>query len=160
MKKIFIRSRGVSLLEELIDNSESILDIGCGVGHLVHYFNKRNYYSIGVDIHSKSILAAKNHYPENFFLIADAETLPFKSKSFDAIILSYSLHHIPSNIVSSCKNLANQKIIVIEMKNHPLLNLIDKIWDKFLPYPNFKHDLPLPDSTYTNGPNEFKLYLV
>jgi ubiquinone/menaquinone biosynthesis C-methylase UbiE len=160
MKKLFFHSRGVALLEKLIDNSESILDIGCGVGHIVHHFNNRDINTIGVDIHTSSIFAAKEHYKEDSFLIADGTTLPFRPRSFDTIILSYSLHHIPSNIISICKMVAKQKIIIIEMRNHPFLNLIDKIWDKCLPYPNYKHMLPPPDSIHTIGPNEFKTYLV
>ena len=131
MKKLFSRSRGVTLLEKLVNNSESILDIGCGVGHIVHHFNNKRNSSIGVDIHSKSIFAAKQHFTEDSFLIADGTTLPFKPKSFDTIILSYSLHHIPSNIIRICKRLAKQQIIVIEMRNHPFFILINKIWDRF-----------------------------
>ncbi len=160
IKKFFLRSRGAFILEKLIGDKESILDIGCGVGQFVHHFSRRANHVIGIDVHFKSIVAAKRHFKEDVFLVTDATTLPFKQKSFDTIILSYSLHHIHSNILSQCRKIARKRIIVIEMKNHPLLNLINFFWDKLLPYPIYYHDLPLPDSTLTSGTNDFSIFLI
>ena len=160
VRKLFLHSRGAFILETLIGDNESILDIGCGVGQFVNHFSRRTNKVVGIDVHFKSIFAAKRHFIENTFAVADATTLPFKQKSFDTIILSYSLHHIHSNILSQCRKIATKRIIVIEMRDNPLLNFIDLIWDKFLPYPKYNHDLPLPDSTLTSGTNHFSIFLI
>ena len=160
VKKFFLYSRGVAQLEKLIDVNESILDIGCGVGQSVDHFNKRKNYIIGIDVHIQSIKAAKEHFENSSFIVASGLCLPFKSKSFDTVILSYSLHHIPLNILSQCKEIARKRVIVIEMRNNPFLNIIDLVWDKLLPYPNYRHVLPTPDSTFNTGTNRFSIFLV
>ena len=69
-----------------------ILDIGCGDGVKMNYFKKLGTTKevIGLDI-AESILKDK---PNRIY--ADAQYLPFKSNTFDSIICSEVLEHLPN----------------------------------------------------------------
>ena len=69
-----------------------ILDIGCGEGAKMDYFETLGTTKevIGVDI-AESILNGKPNR-----ICADAQYLPFKSNTFDSIICSEVLEHLPN----------------------------------------------------------------
>ncbi len=88
------------LLENL--KSGMILDIGCGTGEQSLFLAKRGYQVLGVDI-SKEMLTKANESAKEFMLddklslvIASAEALPFRDKSFDGLISIFGVfNHIP-----------------------------------------------------------------
>jgi SAM-dependent methyltransferase len=66
-----------------------ILDIGCGNGSLLNWFQAegaepRNL--VGIDLLPAQIEDARNKYPGLFFLEANAERLEFPDASFDVIL--------------------------------------------------------------------------
>lgn len=69
-----------------------ILDIGCGYGNNMKYFEERNEVSkvIGIDI-VIDILKNKSKRA-----CADAHLIPFKSNIFDGVICSEILEHLPN----------------------------------------------------------------
>ena len=79
-----------------------ILDIGCGTGEQSLFLAKRGYQVVGVDI-SREMLARANEnakkgkLKDNISLvIASAEALPFRDKSFDGLISIFGVfNHIP-----------------------------------------------------------------
>ncbi|MFX1253746.1 MAG: class I SAM-dependent methyltransferase [Promethearchaeota archaeon] len=155
----FLQARGLKPLIELTKNDQSILDIGCGVGHFVSYFSTQEFFAVGLDIHEQSIYQAQKHFrPNGNFIIGDGAFLPFKEKSFDTILLSYALHHIPKNILPECRRIARKKVILVEMRSEFPFRLIDEIWDRLLPYPKYERSLPPPDYSMKVGSNEFLLY--
>lgn len=67
-----------------------ILDLGCGLGSTADYFHKKGLGEItGIDIDSKAIEYAKNTYPNNQFLVADATNIEFydSKTSYDIIYI-------------------------------------------------------------------------
>lgn len=74
-----------------------VLDLGCGPATLWVYWEKiKNIEFIGVDISPKMIKEAKKSFPRGKFKVADSENLPFKNETFDAVVASSVLHHLPS----------------------------------------------------------------
>ena len=79
-----------------------ILDIGCGTGEQSLFLAKRGYQVVGVDI-SREMLARANEnakegkLKDNLSLvIASAEALPFRDKSFEGLISIFGVfNHIP-----------------------------------------------------------------
>ncbi len=76
-------------------NPSSVLDLGCGKGHLVHAFNELGVESFGVDVSEYAI----NHSPESVrarLFKADlvSEALPFQGKRFDMITALGLLEHL------------------------------------------------------------------
>ncbi len=88
------------LLESL--KTGMILDIGCGTGEQSLFLAKRGYHVVGVDI-SRKMLTKANESAKDALLkdrlslvIASAEALPFRDKSFDGLISIFGVfNHIP-----------------------------------------------------------------
>lgn len=62
---------------------KKILDIGCGHGRMINYFNKRGAKAYGIDISPESV----NFCKSNGLNVRKADTcdLPFKDNSFDVV---------------------------------------------------------------------------
>jgi ubiquinone/menaquinone biosynthesis C-methylase UbiE len=72
-----------------------VLDLGCGVGHLLSWLGGQapaEYY--GLDLSATSIANARSFIPTGRFLVGDAEQLPYRTESFDRVILNGSAHHL------------------------------------------------------------------
>jgi 2-polyprenyl-3-methyl-5-hydroxy-6-metoxy-1,4-benzoquinol methylase len=81
---------------ELLPQSGSILDAGCGVGKPVsQYMVRRGFHVTGVDISKKMIERAKENVPEGDFHQKNILNLDFPDSSFDGTICVYTLWHIP-----------------------------------------------------------------
>jgi trans-aconitate methyltransferase len=94
-KHAFVFEYGKSLLPLLNPQAgESILDLGCGSGHLTHDIAQSGAHVIGVDSAASMIEAARVSYPNIEFLVADARTFSFPF-AFDAIFSNATLHWIP-----------------------------------------------------------------
>lgn len=79
-----------------------ILDIGCGTGEQSLFLAKRGYRVLGVDISRKMLTKANKNAKEGkleyklSLVIASAEALPFRDKSFDGLISIFGVfNHIP-----------------------------------------------------------------
>jgi ubiquinone/menaquinone biosynthesis C-methylase UbiE len=79
---------------------DKVLDIGCGTG----YFSRRiapavtpDGAVVGIDPSEPMLDYARQHAPANCsFRAAAAEDLPFTDASFDLIVPSLAVHHIPT----------------------------------------------------------------
>jgi SAM-dependent methyltransferase len=77
-------------------NKCSVLDVGCGLGGLFNYLNKKNLdvnYT-GVDINENMIKTAKKNYPDAKFYCEDicSHNSILGKKSFDYVFLSGALN--------------------------------------------------------------------
>lgn len=90
-----MRPGGMELTKRLLalaplPDGAKILDVACGLGDTVSMLAERGFDSIGIDISEKLIAKGKKKYPNSRFLVADAKMMPFKSNSFDAVIIQCS----------------------------------------------------------------------
>lgn len=77
-----------------------ILDAGCGEGVLSFMLAKNGAEVVGMDISEPNIAAAKaraeaDRISNITFIVGDAEALPFPDDSFDLVVSSHVLEHIP-----------------------------------------------------------------
>lgn len=87
------RSESV-FLQHVVDNSMSLLDVGCAAGgfsKIVREFNPAITYT-GVDISPRMIEEARQRFPGDDFRVINGSILPFEDNSFDAVISFGVLH--------------------------------------------------------------------
>ena len=79
-----------------INQTDFVLDIGCGSGEKTHYVAEHVIFAVGVDPYEKQIQAAnKNYTSDNLaFQVAKAEYLCFGDVSFTSVLFNESLHHV------------------------------------------------------------------
>jgi len=74
---------------------QSVLDVACGPGYVSGIAASRGALVTGADFSPEMLRIAKSFHPEIEFRVADAEALPFGNESFDAVVMSFLLGHLP-----------------------------------------------------------------
>jgi len=82
------------LLKQLTKGS--VLEIGSGSGRILSSIHERNpnLKLTGVDISKEQVRIAKRDNPGITFVVGDAEKLPFKADTFDAVIFLDVIEHV------------------------------------------------------------------
>jgi ubiquinone/menaquinone biosynthesis C-methylase UbiE len=85
------------LVQSEVVEGDRVLDLGCGPASLwEHWAALPKLRSLtGVDLSPGMIDEARRRYPEGDFRVARAHELPFPDGSFDVVVVSAVLHHIP-----------------------------------------------------------------
>lgn len=73
-----------------------VLEVCCGLGYGVGAALGRNAEAWGIDIAPAMIEIARVRYPAASFSQGDAEPLDFGGTTFDAVICSFGLNHLPN----------------------------------------------------------------
>lgn len=75
-----------------------MLDVGCGTGFLLNIAKKNGFQVTGIDPSVGMLEKAKQKYgfSNREVIVSSADNLPFEDQSFDLIIASGSLVHIPN----------------------------------------------------------------
>jgi ubiquinone/menaquinone biosynthesis C-methylase UbiE len=72
-----------------------VADLGCGSGAFTSLLASFGYVCTGLDISPKLIEVGRRKHPGIEFIEGDVEHLPFPDASFDGVLLSGVVHHIP-----------------------------------------------------------------
>lgn len=89
-----------------LQDNDRILDLGCGEGrHAITAYLEKNVESVGIDLSLKDLQTTKSRFAEFedqqktekslVISIANGSQLPFCEQSFDKVICSEVLEHIP-----------------------------------------------------------------
>ena len=78
-----------------IEPSSHVLDAGCGSGIVTRYLVDNGYQVTGIDISEKMLDIAKNRVPEATFEVGDMSALEFEDGSFDGVVSTFAVFHIP-----------------------------------------------------------------
>src|SRR3990172_8345601 len=85
-----------------LKSGERVLDVGCGTGVLTRMAAKAVGSAVGIDPAPKMIdIARKNVIIENSnaeFRLAVIENFPFEDNSFDCVLSSFMIHHLPPDL--------------------------------------------------------------
>jgi len=93
-KHAFVWQKAKGLLELLAPQAgESILDLGCGTGHLTAEIAATGARVVGIDRSAEMIAEAKAKYPAIEFRVVDATQLSF-DRQFDAVFSNAAIHWI------------------------------------------------------------------
>lgn len=87
------------LLKGTYDNCQHVLDAGCGGGRNLVYFLRNGFNVYGIDPNLNAVAAVRElaqtlapEIPEENFVVALAEDMPFADEAFDLVICSAVLH--------------------------------------------------------------------
>lgn len=122
------------LLAPLLPASGTILDVGCGDGHLTAHLRalRPELSFVGVDVlgHSRGDLEIHAY---------EGGRLPFDDASFDAVLLCAVLHHLddPAALLAEARRVARREIILLDhradrRRDHLALRVID--WPGNVPF--------------------------
>lgn len=101
----------------------SLLEIGCGYGKQLKNLVSGGLFLTGCDFSFPQLLKAKEFCPElsSFLVEADAECLPFRDRSFDAVLSSAVILHNPfkkaQKIISEILRVSRKYVIHNEDTN-------------------------------------------
>lgn len=73
---------------------KKVLDVGCGTGRLVKFFNDNGFSAIGCDVYHPALEKAKGINKRHTIIEASAVKLPFKNSSFDLISAISVVEHL------------------------------------------------------------------
>jgi ubiquinone/menaquinone biosynthesis C-methylase UbiE len=111
------QSMRLDTIERLVPIGCKTLVVGCGTGKEI-YLPKG--FSVGIDLSLSALLVAKKESRSSKPLIlADACNLPFKDDTFDCVICSEILEHIPKpeRAVAELSRVLNRGIAIITVPN-------------------------------------------
>lgn len=148
----YVQVRG--LLDRYARGSRRVLDVGCGFGgntaYLRHALGAR---AVGMDIDSLKLVEACRRAEGGgvgggcAFICADAAHPPFRSASFDCILMAEVLEHLlsPAAGLDACHRLLVEGGLLVlttpgshnlDYSNNPFIlveKLLSLVWDHFLP---------------------------
>ena len=85
------------LIAALVPHDWTVVDVGCGEGHLTEALSARFAKVIAIDHAPQQLAAAQQRLSGAGieFKLAEADDLPLPSSSVDAVFFSLVLHHVP-----------------------------------------------------------------
>lgn len=89
----WIESNRFNKINSWIKESSNLLDVGCGDGELFRYVKCKEM--TGIDLSKAKIEMARRQFPHICFEIGKAENLPFHANSFENIVCTEVLEHLP-----------------------------------------------------------------
>lgn len=112
-----------------LPSTPRVLDVGCGNGRLLKYFEDKPLQSyLGIDNSSSLLALARSHYKGNAsirFREGDILNLPLKKESYNAVFSLAVLHHIPS------RELQQQALSELSRVMSPDGVLFLSVWDLY-----------------------------
>lgn len=143
-KKIKYSEEEMTKLISLLPKDSWVLELGCGAGEHSEFIAKiRNDINlVMIDISLKSVLETKKRLQESkrkgnfYFLVADAENLPFRENTFSGIIAVMFFHHLSSlekcfECIRQTLRLGGVCLVIDLLSDNPLMILSRKIFHLF-----------------------------
>lgn len=127
------------------------LVVGCGSKDEMAIFQDKKWVT-GVDISKTAVENQKKRFPKMQFLVADAQKLPFDDNTFDCVVCSEVIEHLPDDkkfINEAHRVLGEGGILIITAPNwYSWYGLARKLGEFILRKPLTSADQPI-DHWYT-----------
>jgi SAM-dependent methyltransferase len=106
-----------SLLKFYLSKGSTVIELGCGkhssLSSLAGYLKLK----VGVDLFKHSIIVNKKSGYYDDYVLADIRHLPFKNKSFDAVVALDVIEHLSKDegleLIKEMDNLSRNKVVVL-----------------------------------------------
>lgn len=79
-----------------VGKGSRVLDVATGAGYVAGAAAQRGADATGIDFSAAQVRLARETYPKVRFEQADAEALPFKPATFDALVNGFGMCHLPN----------------------------------------------------------------
>jgi ubiquinone/menaquinone biosynthesis C-methylase UbiE len=155
---------GLQFLKTACQNSQKILDVGCGEGTRLSLFTPGKSQGFGLDASPEAVKLAKKQFPRLKISLGQGEKLPYQSNYFDLVYSAFALEHCqnPEDFISEmirvCK--PRGRILLISpnfgapSRRSP--NSVQDPYQKFMeglikdifPYPGLSWTQVTPKSSY------------
>ena len=117
----FLNHLKVYQFAEQFVKGKTVLDVGCGTGYGSYYLRTHGAQSVfGIDYSEEAVAYAVGHYPEVTFQQMDAQRISYPNKSFDVVISSENLEHLPDpaeNIAEIHRVMKERGLLVLGTPN-------------------------------------------
>ncbi|MCK5306532.1 MAG: class I SAM-dependent methyltransferase [Candidatus Omnitrophica bacterium] len=125
---LYFDKREKELIAKMIEFKpcQSLLEIGCGTGHFLKWFENFELNLTGIDSSRKMIEFGSGFLNKNTKLeVQDAESLSFEDSSFDIVVFITSLEFInnPQDALKESLRVAKEKVFVSFLNKLSLLSL-------------------------------------
>ena len=117
---------------KMIDNSlflgSKLLDLGCGYGRDLVYFQGLGCEVYGVDISSEMIKLAKERAPKAFLSIGSFEKLPYPDNHFDFVFSRYAIQHShkTEEVFREIHRILKKNGVLVFLVTHPIRHYFEK----------------------------------
>ena len=125
---------------------QSLIDVGCGEGRLVHVLKDAVPAIVGLDMSKRAIAFARAFNPDVEFICGDISTLP-RSRKFSFVTLIEVLEHVPDDGISKFiqsigEHIETNGLLLISVPTTNMLlrakhyrhYTLDSLRDSILPY--------------------------
>lgn len=97
---VFTPQSNARLIESIVrlggfKRGARVADLGCGSGVFTELLRGQGCDAVGLDLSPRLIALGRAKFPGVEFVEGDVESLPFPSESFDGVLLSGLVHHLP-----------------------------------------------------------------
>lgn len=110
------KAREILIVEEVagLKRDDFFLEVGCAQGHFEGLASRFSANVFGGDYAFGKLAAAKAKYPRAHFAGINAEMLPFKDRSFDFVLCTEVLEHVPdwAGALRELQRVARKKILI------------------------------------------------
>lgn len=93
-----------------LKNKSSVLDIGCGTGELLKYYNDIGLKTTGIDISKVMVNISKNKVPNANIFNMSLYDIDKLEEEFDGISVTFTLVHIPKEKINEVIRKINKKL--------------------------------------------------
>lgn len=94
LSSVTTQSMDALLDDAAVATGTRVLDVATGAGYVAAAAARRGAEVVGIDFSAAQVCLARQRYPGQRFEQADAEALPFESRSFDAVVNAFGMCHL------------------------------------------------------------------
>lgn len=109
------KSLAENIYSQLSKNPKNLLDAGCGDGYLIHYLQQNLFCDFwGFDLSTVRLKNLKERCPSVSINQGNLIKMPFKDNTFETVICSEVLEHIPNlqKALSELVRIAKKEILI------------------------------------------------
>ncbi len=100
------------IVDALDLTARRVLDVGCGDGALVRWLVRQGATATGIETQQALVESARSRtIGDETFHHGRGESLPFDDAVFDAVVFSYSLHHVPEGAMRAALAEAHRVLV-------------------------------------------------